>query len=130
MSMGFAPGMRNHRITVLNKVQPSARTFGTTTTYQREGSLFSSYEFTKGNKALREGTLDAYDTVLFRLNYSGSAAKLITRESLIQFKGKIYQIMSLNADYQENKIVIRATEMTTQVNIIPEPEPEPSSSEL
>jgi hypothetical protein len=38
--------------------------------------------------------------------------------------------MSLNADYQENKIIIRATELTTQVNIIPEPEPEPSSSEL
>lgn len=125
MSTGFTPGMRNHRITVLNKVQPSARTFGTTTTYQREGSLCSSYEFNKGNKALREGTLDAYDTVLFRLNFSGNVAKKITRESLIEMNGKIYQIQSLNSDYQTNKIIIRATEMTTQVNIA-----DPSSSEI
>jgi hypothetical protein len=45
-------------------------------------------------------------------------------------KNKIYQIQSLNDDEQENKIVIRATEMTTQVNIVPEPEPEPSSSNI
>jgi len=125
MSTGFTPGMRNHRITVLNKVQPSARTFGATTIYQREGSLSSSYEFNKGNKALREGALDAYDTVLFRLNFSGNVAKKITRESLIEMNGKIYQIQSLNSDYQTNKIIIRATEMTTQVNIA-----DPSSSEI
>lgn len=125
MSTGFTPGMRNHRITVLNKVQPSARTFGTTTIYQREGSIQSSYEFNKGNKALREGALDAYDTVLFRLNFSGNVAKKITRESLIEMNGKIYQIQSLNSDYQTNKIIIRATEMTTQVTIA-----DPSSSEI
>ena len=130
MVKGFNTGMRHYRITILNKVAPAEKAFGEKTGYHKEGSLYSSYEFNKGTKALREGSLDAYDNVMFRLNYSGSAAKLITRESLIQFKGKIYQIMSLNADYQENKIIIRATEMTTQVNIIPEPEPEPSSSEL
>lgn len=127
MVKGFNIGMRHYRITILNKVAPAEKAFGEKTGYRKDGSLYSSYEFTKGTKALREGSLDAYDSVMFRLNYSGNVAKLITRESLIQFKGKIYQIMSLNADYQENKIVIRATEMTTQVNII---DPIPSSSEI
>lgn len=122
--------MRNHRITILNKVAPSEKAFGEKTGYKRDGSLNSSYEFNKGTKALREGSLDAYDTVIFRLNFSGNAAKTITRESLIEMNGKIYQIQSLNADHQENKIIIRASEMTTQVNIIPKPEPEPSITDI
>ena len=113
--------MRNHRITILNKVAPAERAFGEKTGYKREGSLSSSYEFNKGTKALREGALDAYDSVIFRLNFSGNVAKKITRESLIEMHGKIYQIQSLNEDYHDNKIIIRATEMTTQVNIVPEP---------
>ena len=113
--------MRNHRITILNKVQPTEKAFGQKTGYKREGSLNSSYEFNKGTRALREGALDAYDSVMFRLNFSGDVAKKITRESLIEMHGKIYQIQSLNEDYHDNKIIIRATEMTTQVNIIPEP---------
>ena len=121
MSTGFASGMRNHRITILNKVAPAEKAFGQKTGYRREGSLNSSYEFNKGTKALREGALDAYDSVMFRLNFSGNVAKKITRESLIEMHGKIYQIQSLNEDYHDNKIIIRATEMTTQVNIVPEP---------
>ena len=121
MSTGFTSGMRNHRITILNKVAPTEKAFGEKTGYRRDGSLNSSYEFNKGTRALREGALDAYDSVMFRLNFSGNVAKKITRESLIEMHGKIYQIQSLNADHQENKIIIRATEMTTQVNIIPEP---------
>ena len=127
MAKGFNTGMRHYRITVLNKVAPAEKAFGEKTGYQRQGSLWADYKFDKGTKALREGSLDAYDSVLFRLNFSGDAAYKITRESLIEMKGKIYQIHSLNDDEEENKIVIRATEMTTQVNIIPEPEPSSST---
>ena len=108
--------MRNHRVTILNKVQPSERQFGEKTGYRRDGSLWSSYEFSKGTRALREG---AYDSVIFRMNFSANVT--ITRESLIECDGKVYQVQSLNSDKRENKIIIRATEMTTQVNIIPEP---------
>jgi hypothetical protein len=128
MTTGFNSGMRNHRVTILNKVAPAERAFGEKTGYKRDGSLWSSYEFSKGTKALREGSLDAYDSVIFRMNFSSNLT--ITRESLIECQGKIFQIQSLNSDYTENKIIIRATEMTTQVNIIPKPEPEPSSSEI
>ena len=130
MTTGFTSGMRNHRITILNKVQASGRSFGEKTGYRREGSLNSSYEFNKGTRAFREGALDAYDSVMFRLNFSGNVAKKITRESLIEMQGKIYQIQSLNSDYHDNKIIIRATEMTTQVSIIDNPEPEPSISDI
>ena len=108
--------MRNHRVTILNKVAPAERAFGEKTGYKRDGSLWSSYEFSKGTKALREGSLDAYDSVIFRMNFSSNLT--ITRESLIECQGKIFQIQSLNSDHMENKIIILATEMTTQVNII------------
>ena len=111
--------MRNHRVTILNKVQPSERQFGEKTGYRCDGSMWSSYEFSKGTRALREGALDAYDSVIFRMNFSANVT--ITRESLIECEGKVYQVQSLNSDKRENKIIIRATEMTTQVNIIPEP---------
>jgi head-tail adaptor len=119
MTTGFNSGMRNHRVTILNKVSPSEKAFGEKTGYKRDGSLWSSYEFSKGTKALREGALDAYDSVIFRMNFSANVS--ITRESLIEMHDKVYQIQSLNEDHQENKIIIRATEMTTQVNIVPEP---------
>ena len=116
MSIGFTSGMRNHRVTILNKVSPTDKTFGQKTGYRRDGSLWSSYEFSKGTKALREGALDAYDSVIFRMNFSANVK--ITRESLIECNGKIYQIQSLNSDEMDNKIIILATEMTTQVNIV------------
>ena len=119
MQIGFEAGMRPYRVTILNKVQPSERQFGEKTGYRRDGSLWSSYEFSKGTRALREGALDAYDSVIFRMNFSANIT--ITRESLIECEGKVYQVQSLNSDKRENKIIIRATEMTTQVNIIPEP---------
>jgi head-tail adaptor len=125
MTTGFNSGMRNHRVTILNKVAPAEKAFGEKTGYKRDGSLWSSYEFSKGTKALREGSLDAYDSVIFRMNFSSNLT--ITRESLIECQGKIFQIQSLNSDYTENKIIIRATEMTTQVSII---DPIPSSSEI
>lgn len=130
MSTGFTSGMRNHRVTILNKVAPTEKAFGEKTGYKRDGSLQSSYEFNKGTRALREGALDAYDSVVFRMNFSANVAKKITRESLIEMNGKIYQIQSLNSDYHEDKIIIRATEMTTQVNIVDNPEPEPSISDI
>jgi head-tail adaptor len=119
MTTGFSSGMRARRVTIYNKVQPSERQFGEKTGYRSAGSLWSSYKFNKGAKSLREGALDAYDTVMFQMNFSSNIT--ITRDSLIELNNRIYQIISLNDDPIENKIVITATEMTTQVNIIPEP---------
>ena len=121
MSTGFGAGMRHYRIGILEVVQ-SEKTFGATTSYRRAGKVSAAYKFNKGAKALREGALDAYNTVMFQLNFSSNIN--ITRDCLVEFRGKIFQIQSLNDDYQANKIAITATEMATQVNIIPEPEPE------
>ena len=61
----------------------------------------------KGVKALREGALDAYDTVLIRMRWNN----VVTRDSRLQHGGVTYQIQSLHADRQENTIQITATEI-------------------
>jgi hypothetical protein len=71
--------------------------------------------FDKGMKSLREGALDAYDTVMFRCRF----IKQLDRWCLLKFKGKWYQITSFNDDYQDNQIQITATELANQqVNIV------------
>jgi hypothetical protein len=76
--------------------------------------------FNKGVKAMREGALDAYDTVMFRCRF----IKQLDRWCLLKFKGKWYQITSFNDDYQDNQIQMTAVELANQqVNIVP-PVPE------
>ena len=62
--------------------------------------------FSKGVKSLREGALDAYDTLLFGMLYNPR----ITRESMLVYDGRTFQIQSFNRDYGSNEIQITATE--------------------
>ena len=77
--------------------------------------LWANYKFNKGVKAMREGALDAYDTVMFRCRF----IKQLDRWCLLKYNGKWYQITSFNEDYQDNQIQITATELANQqVNIV------------
>ena len=70
----------------------------------------SEEDFNKGTKSLREGAVDAYDTVMFRMNwYPG-----IDRWCIIQYDGTWYQIKSFNGSRQNNTIQITAQEMPNQ----------------
>lgn len=116
--------MMNKRITVAKRVADEFATFGKNGSpkYQIIGDFWAAEDFNKGVKSLREGSLDAYDTVMFRLRFD----KRIDRWCLIKYLGKWFQITSFNEDYQSDKIQITAVEMTNQqVNIY-----DPSSSEL
>lgn len=105
----------NKRVTVAKRAPES----GTAKSGQRKyvilGTFWMGETFNKGVKSMREGALDAYDTVMFRCRYN----KDIDRWCLLQYRGKWYQITSLNEDFQENQLQITATELANQqVNII------------
>lgn len=116
--MAYSTGMMNKRVTVAKRAEAQDNTFGGTssvTRYELFGTFWMSETFNKGVKSLREGALDAYDTVMFRCRFN----KHIDRWCLLQYRGKWYQIQSFNEDYQENQIQITAVEMANQnVNII------------
>lgn len=106
--MPYSSGFLNKRVTILNKVAPEQAGFGDTTRYEPENVRpWASVTWTKGVKAMREGALDAYDTVLIRMRWNPA----IRRDSRIEYDGVTYQIQSFHRDYQQNEIIITATEI-------------------
>ena len=103
--MAYTSGLLKYRVKILNKQVASG--FGETTSFQPAATVWADVTWSKGAKALREGALDAYDTVLIRMRYND----VVTRDSRLQHGGVTYQIQSLHADRQENTIQITATEV-------------------
>ena len=127
--MAYSSGMIYNRVKVAKRASDAASSYGKGAggvRYTILGTFWAAEDFNRGTKSLREGAYDAYDTVMFRMRFT----KNVDRWCLIQYNRRWYEIQSLNEDHIENKIIIRATEMTTQVNIVPRPEPEPSISDI
>ena len=124
MDVGYSAGMMNKRVTVAKRVADQQESFGKggSPKYHIIGDFWAAEDFNKGVKSLREGALDAYDTVMFRMRHDAR----IDRWCLLKYHGKWFQITSFNDDYQTDKIQITAVELANQqVNIY-----DPSSSEL
>ena len=103
--MAYTSGLLKYRVKILNKQVASG--FGETTSYKPAATVWADITWSKGSKALREGALDAYDTVMIRMRYND----VVTRDSRLQHGGVTYQIQSFYPDYQENTIQITATEI-------------------
>ena len=127
--MGYSAGMLNYLITFAKRTKAESGKHGLDSggiKYEIAcTNVPAAKTFNKGAKAMNEGAVDAYDVVIFRLQWRRD----IDRWCIIKCDGVWYQIESFNADYTENQIQITAREMPNQkVNIV-EPEP-PSSSEI
>ena len=107
--MAYEAGFRPHLVTIRNKVVATG--FGETTQYQDIKTVHAAKTWKHGIKGLREGALDAYDKVLFRMNYND----IVQRDSLLVCEGKTYQVLSLNGDFKANEIEILAQEVVQGV---------------
>lgn len=111
--MAYSTGMMNKRIKIAKRVDSAGGDFGRSSggnKYTILGEFWAAESFNKGVKSLREGAVDAYDTVMFRMYYHAG----IDRWCLIQYQGRWYQIKSFNESYQDNEIQITAIEMANQ----------------
>ena len=106
---GYSTDILRHRVVILNK-KDSGKKFGGKTEYEQVAMVHADVTFSKGVKSLREGSLDAYDTVMIRMRWNN----IVNKFSLLECDGITYQIQSIHADRQENTIQITATEMTTK----------------
>lgn len=126
--MAYDAGMLNKRITIAKRLEAQMGKYGLDSSgaqYQIVGQAWAAEDFNKGVKSLREGAVDAYDTVMFRLRYR----KDIDRWCIIQYLGRWYKIESFNESYQDNQIQITATEMSNQDVTIVDPEPTNSTNQ-
>lgn len=106
--MAYSSGMMNKRITVFNRDEAQEGKFGRISGgFLPVATIWAAVDFTHGIKAMREGALDAYDTVMIRCRWNDK----LNRNSRIEYGNKIYQIQSFNADKQANTIQITAMEL-------------------
>lgn len=103
----------HNRVTIWNKVVSTG--FGDTTSWQDVGTVWANVTFSRGVKSLREGALDAYDTVIIRMRYN----KIVSRDSLLVHDGRTYQIQSFHRDLRENIVQITAVEMVQPPTLLP-----------
>lgn len=107
--MSYSTGMMSKRVAVLSRMAARDGEFGRSSSglaYIVSQVVWASVDFVRGLKALREGSMDAYDTVMFRLRWNPS----VTRESLLWHGGHVYEIQQLNAERQRNQLQITAQE--------------------
>ena len=103
--MAYQSGFLHNRVTIKNK--SASATFGETATYADVGTVWANVSFSKGTKALHEGALDAYDTVIIRMRFN----KIVNRDSHLVHDGREYQIQSFHRNYEENIVQIKAVEI-------------------
>ena len=111
--MAYQSGFLHNRVTIWNKVVSTG--FGDTTSWQDVGTVWANVTFSRGVKSLREGALDAYDTVIIRMRDN----KIVSRDSLLVHDGRTYQIQSFHRDLRENIVQITAVEMVQPPTLLP-----------
>ena len=129
--MSYSTGMMDMRVMVAKRATNTEETFGKAGQPKYEWlrqagdhGFWASEKFDKGMKSLREGAMDSYNTVMFRMRYVAG----MDEWCLIQFQGKWYQITSFNDSYRNNEIQVTAVRMANQKVTIVEPTPEPESN--
>lgn len=106
--MGYDSSILTHRVCILNKQEATA--YGETTTYKAVDTVSSDFTFNKGVKRIMEASLDAMDTVVFRMRWN----PWVRRDSRLQCEGVTYQIQNFHADRHHDQIQITATEIVNQ----------------
>jgi len=110
--MAYSTGMMDERVKVLARKEANESAFGKGSggyTWETKATVWASVKWTKGVKAMREGALDAYDSVMVRTRYNAN----LTRECRLEIDGKLYGIDSFHADKRANEIQVTATELTS-----------------
>lgn len=108
--MGYSSGMMNKRVMILARSNDRQEAFGYNsggTKWVDVKTVWAAVDWTKGVKAMREGAMDAYDSVMVRMRWND----VVNRESRLRYKGKVYVIDTFHDSKEDNTIQITATEL-------------------
>ena len=103
--MAYSTGLLRHRVAIMRRATEGT-TFGKERTYEYAGTVWAGVDFSRGNKSLREGALDAYDRLMVRMRWNN----IVDRFSMLVYKGRTFQIESFNEDKYDNQIQLTVVE--------------------
>lgn len=117
--MAYSTAMMEERVAVLNPTDEQRGEFGKSSAgrkYQYTDTVWAGVHFNKGQKSMREGAYDAYDTVMFRMRWND----FTQRRSMLVWDGRTWEIRSFNRKYIDNEIQITAIESGKDLqNLVP-----------
>lgn len=107
--MGYSTGLLRERVTILNRGEAASTPWGRDgggVAWHEAGTYWASVDYVKGLRALREGALDVYGTVLVRMRWNGAVGP----RSRILHAGRLYVVLgeTFHADRQANTIQFNA----------------------
>ena len=105
--IGYDAGMLDTRVTVHIPGQNIDTEYGRKQLPGNTIQRWAAVDWNRGTKSLREGVIDAYDTIMVRMRYD----QQITRDCKLEINGTMYSIQSFHSSYKEGKIQITATEI-------------------
>lgn len=107
--MAYSTGILDKRVSIIERVMEGGK-FGKNSAkpmYRLIANVWANVTFSKGVKSMREGALDAYDTLLIRMRWNN----IVSRESFIGYQDKVFMIISFNEDKHENIIQLTVQEI-------------------
>lgn len=116
--MTYSSGILNKRIAIAKNLQSTDGEFGRGSGgiyYDIIRHTWASVTFSKGTQSMRQGVLDAYDTLLIRMRWIEG----IDRDCIIIYNHRFYAIQSLNENFYENIIQITAVEAPDKILLNP-----------
>lgn len=104
----YSSGFMDTRVKVLRRQSP--QTDGGVLQggdYAEACVIWASVTWAKGKKALNNGTLEAYDTLMVRCR----CCRYLDRFCRLSIDGKVYEIATYNSDYRRNEVQITCYEL-------------------
>jgi SPP1 family predicted phage head-tail adaptor len=105
---GYTAGMLNERVTIILPGTHTDGDFGRDYIPGERLERWAAVDWSRGTKALREGAVDAYDTIMVRMRFD----ERISRDCKVEHDGRTYRIDSLHASRKNATIQMTCTELS------------------
>ncbi|MCD8265829.1 MAG: phage head closure protein [Prevotellaceae bacterium] len=106
--MTYSSGMLNQRVKFYHPAKRQG-VKGEATAYTFGQTCWAAVDFARGTRALRQGQVEVYTTIMLRLRFAGNSG--LTEYDRIEYLRKYYAIESFNADPAANTIQITAVQV-------------------
>lgn len=106
---GYSTDILNWIVTIYNKKDVDQLKFGEKPKFEPVAVVHADMSWKKGQRSLNVGAMDSHDTVLIRMRWNN----IVTRDSLLECEGVMYQIQSMHPDRRANTIQITAIEIVS-----------------